>query len=126
MGEVPPDDGDVEVVATITLLAVTMPKTDFLIVHCFGCPVTVFKPKTKPNLAFFINPDLTVPLLNCLLAENVAMKLVENNNDVEDFKMPYKHYGKADLENMQAKYQKLNNLSKGLNVRFNGTNITSG
>ncbi|QSJ17692.1 hypothetical protein JYQ62_02095 [Nostoc sp. UHCC 0702] len=43
------------------------------------------------------------------------------NNDLEDFKMPYQIHGKCDLENMQAKYQKLDNLSKGLNVRFNGT-----
>ncbi|BAZ50514.1 hypothetical protein NIES4103_31300 [Nostoc sp. NIES-4103] len=48
------------------------------------------------------------------------MKIVENNNDTQDFKMPYQIYGKCDLDNMQAKYQKLNNLSKGLNVRFNG------
>jgi hypothetical protein len=41
-------------------------------------------------------------------------------NDPEDFQMPYRIYGLTELELMQAKYQKLNNLSKGLSIRFNG------
>ncbi|QSJ17693.1 hypothetical protein JYQ62_02100 [Nostoc sp. UHCC 0702] len=73
VGEVPPDvpDDGVDVV-TVTLFAVTIPKTDFLIVHCLGSPKVVFEHKTKPTLPFLINPDLTIPLL-CLLAENVAI-----------------------------------------------------
>lgn len=39
-------------------------------------------------------------------------------NDLADFKMPYKFFGKLDLALMQAKYQKLNNYSKGLNMRY--------
>jgi len=39
-------------------------------------------------------------------------------NDLDDFKMPYKVYGKFDLEVMIDKYHRLNNKSKGLMVRF--------
>lgn len=44
-------------------------------------------------------------------------------NDIEDFKIPYKIYGKIDLEIMLDKYNRLTNKPKSyLHVRFyNGT-----
>lgn len=43
--------------------------------------------------------------------------LVEN--DLEDFKMPYRLYGTIDLENMTEKYNSLTNKPKHyLHVRF--------
>ncbi|QSJ20102.1 hypothetical protein JYQ62_16140 [Nostoc sp. UHCC 0702] len=39
-------------------------------------------------------------------------------NDPEGFMMPYKVYGKLDLELMQAKYQKLSHTSYGCIVRL--------
>lgn len=39
-------------------------------------------------------------------------------NDPEGFIMPYKIYGKLDLELMQAKYQKLSHASYGCIVRL--------
>lgn len=38
---------------------------------------------------------------------------------MDDFKMPYRLYGRTDLEVMIDKYQRLNNQSHGLTVRFN-------
>jgi hypothetical protein len=40
-------------------------------------------------------------------------------NDMDDFKMPYKIYGKLDKELMIDKYKRLRNFSYGLLVRFN-------
>lgn len=40
-------------------------------------------------------------------------------NDLDDFKMPYRLYGRTDLEIMIDKYQKLSNQSYGLTKRFN-------
>jgi hypothetical protein len=45
-------------------------------------------------------------------------KFVGITNDPRDFKMPYKVYGKIDLEIMNSKYQRLHNFSKGLSMRF--------
>jgi hypothetical protein len=40
-------------------------------------------------------------------------------NDLRDFSMPYKIYGKIDLEVMKAKYSALSNDSiRGINQRF--------
>lgn len=39
-------------------------------------------------------------------------------NDLEDFKMPYKHYGQTDLEVMTRRYQNLSNRSHGYIVRY--------
>lgn len=39
-------------------------------------------------------------------------------NDIDDFKMPYKHYGKTDLEIMIKKYNSLSNEPKYLEIRF--------
>lgn len=39
-------------------------------------------------------------------------------NDPQDFKMPYKLYGKTEREVMQEKYQTLNNFSHGPIVRL--------
>lgn len=47
-------------------------------------------------------------------------------NDLADFKMPYRIAGKTDLENMKSKYQRLHNNSYGLIVRFrNGAPATT-
>lgn len=43
---------------------------------------------------------------------------IEFENDMDDFKMPYKMYGKTDLEVMTMKYKKLSNNSHGLIVRL--------
>jgi hypothetical protein len=43
---------------------------------------------------------------------------VEYLNDPDDFKMPYRLYGKTDLENMLHRYQKLSNRGYGLIVRL--------
>jgi len=43
---------------------------------------------------------------------------IEFINNMEDFKMPYRLYGKTDLEIMVRKYQKLSNNSHGLIVRL--------
>lgn len=42
----------------------------------------------------------------------------EVTNDPQDFKMPYKHYGKTDEELMKQKYESLSNKPKYLEVRF--------
>lgn len=39
-------------------------------------------------------------------------------NDMDDFKMPYRLYGQTDLEVMTAIYQRLHNRSTGETVRF--------
>ncbi|WGV25973.1 hypothetical protein [Halotia branconii] len=39
-------------------------------------------------------------------------------NDPADFQMPYKIYGAFELTVMQSKYQRLNNYSQGLSIRF--------
>lgn len=39
-------------------------------------------------------------------------------NNMDGFKMPYKLYGKTDLQVMTMKYKKLSNNSKGLIVRL--------
>lgn len=46
-------------------------------------------------------------------------KTKQTVNDMDDFKMPYRLYGKTDLEVMLDKYQRLSNKSYGLTVRFN-------
>ena len=43
---------------------------------------------------------------------------IEYENDMDDFRMPYRDYSLTDLELMIIKYKRLNNLSKGLNVRY--------
>ncbi|QMS87311.1 hypothetical protein HUN01_06830 [Nostoc edaphicum CCNP1411] len=45
-------------------------------------------------------------------------KLIGVVNDPRDFKMPYRIFGKIELEVMKNKYQRLNNKSKALSVRF--------
>lgn len=40
-------------------------------------------------------------------------------NDLRDFKMPYRLYGRTDLEITKRKYQELSNFSYGLIVRLN-------
>lgn len=39
-------------------------------------------------------------------------------NDLDDFKMPYKIYGKTDMEIMKDKYMKLRKSSHGYIVRL--------
>lgn len=54
--------------------------------------------------------------------KNSAVKrfvLSQETNDPEGFIMPYKVYGKLDLELMQHKYQKLKHSSYGCIVRLN-------
>lgn len=39
-------------------------------------------------------------------------------NNMDGFKMPYRLYGKTDLEVMTRRYKKLSNKSRGLIVRL--------
>ena len=39
-------------------------------------------------------------------------------NDLDSFQMPYKLYGRTDLDNMINKYLKLDNRSRGTIVRL--------
>jgi len=39
-------------------------------------------------------------------------------NDLDSFKMPYKLYGRTDLENMINKYLRLDNRSRGAIARL--------
>lgn len=39
-------------------------------------------------------------------------------NNIDAFKMPYKLYGKTDLEVMKRKYMRLSNRSHGLIIRL--------
>lgn len=50
--------------------------------------------------------------------KNIFDSSVEFVNDLADFKMPYKLYGKTDLEVMEAKYSKLSGRSHGLITRL--------
>lgn len=43
---------------------------------------------------------------------------IEFSNDMKDFKMPYKLYGKTDLEVMTRKYKKLSGRTHGLITRL--------
>ena len=43
---------------------------------------------------------------------------IEFVNDLADFKMPYKHYGKTDVEVFKQKYNSLSNKPNYLQVRF--------
>ena len=43
---------------------------------------------------------------------------MQYTNDLSDFKIPYRHYTKTDLEVMQQRYMQLNNKSTGLNFRY--------
>lgn len=43
---------------------------------------------------------------------------IEFENDMDDFKMPYRMYGKTDLEIMTMRYKKLSNNTHGLVVRL--------
>lgn len=49
---------------------------------------------------------------------------IEITNDIEDFKMPYRLYGRTDLEITINQYQRLRNQSHGLTRRFNYGSIT--
>lgn len=58
------------------------------------------------------------------MLKNPFKYLFEVTNDPEDFKIPYKIYGKVDLEVMANRYNRLTNKPKhNLCVRFsNGQN----
>lgn len=43
---------------------------------------------------------------------------ITSENDLEDFKMPYRLYSKTDYEVMKRKYQELNKYSYGYIVRL--------
>lgn len=40
---------------------------------------------------------------------NPFERLIEYENDMDDFKMPYRHFGDIDMQVILAKYQKLSN-----------------
>lgn len=52
------------------------------------------------------------------MLQKITQTETELVNDMNDFKMPYRLYGKTDLEVMADKYSKLKNNSHGLVVRF--------
>ena len=52
-----------------------------------------------------------------MAANNPFALQPEMQNDMDDFKMPYRLYGKTDLEIMIDKYNKLHNRSYGVIVR---------
>lgn len=43
-------------------------------------------------------------------------------NDLGDFRLPYKYYGREDYRNLRYKYQRLDNYSKGIVVRLINNN----
>ena len=40
---------------------------------------------------------------------NPFARLIEYENNMEDFKMPYQHFGSNDLQLMEEKYKRLSN-----------------
>ncbi len=43
---------------------------------------------------------------------------IQYENDMDDFKMPYRMYGKTDLEIMIMRYKRLSNSTHGLVMRL--------
>jgi len=43
-------------------------------------------------------------------------------NDLGNFAVPYRYYGREDYKNLKYKYQRLNNNSKGIIVRLINNN----
>lgn len=52
------------------------------------------------------------------MIDNPFASNIQFENDMDDFKMPYRLYGKTDLEIMTMRYKKLSNNTNGLIVRL--------